>query len=99
MKDSRTARIPMRRMPAERPMRIPEVKSWDGELPAVLETIPRANAKQDQQYTEIPLSAAPELLPYPCDGLLKRTIFLHIANNLSCAYIKSNSFTSFLPHP
>ena len=41
MKDSRTARIPTRRMPAERPMRIPEVKSWDGDPPAALETIPK----------------------------------------------------------
>ena len=60
---------------------------------------PQNNTEQDQQYADTSFPAAPELLPYPCDGLLKRTISLHIANNLSCAYIKSNPFTSFLPHP
>ena len=54
----------------------------------------QSNTEQDQQYAEIPLPAAPELLPYPCDGLLKGTVLFHIDINLSCAYIKSNPITS-----
>ena len=40
---------------------------------------PQNDTEQDQQHAEIPLPAAPELLPYPCDGLLKGTVLFHIA--------------------